>query len=908
MSTSAVDRINAALSGRYRIERELGEGGMATVYLADDLRHERKVALKVLKPELAAVVGADRFLTEIKTTANLQHPHILPLFDSGEADSFLFYVMPYVEGETLRERIDRDKQLPIDEALGIATAVANALQTAHDAGIVHRDIKPGNILMSRGEPLVADFGIALAVGSAGGNRLTETGLSVGTPFYMSPEQATGDQAIGPASDTYALACVLYEMLVGEPPYPGSTAQAVLGKIIQGIPVSATAVRKTIPGHVDAAIRKALERLPADRFTGAHGFAKALTDPGFQHGAGGVASAGAVAGKWRRIGLAASAAAVVLAGVALWLGTRPAPPAPIARYQMELPAGHNPARAYGDNLAVAPDGSSIVYVGPGGQGTQLWIKRRDQLAPAPINGTEGAFSLAFSPDGQRVAFLAGSATSVLKVVSLGGEPPLTVLDDGLGGNDVDWGPGGYLYVDLATFGMARVPATGGQPDTLTAPGVGTAENFHAWYDVLPNGRGVIYTIGYTPASDAEAYVLAVLDLESRETRILLQGVYARYSPSGHLVYISADGTLLAAPFDQDRMELTGPSVALAQGAGVGAFGSADLSISDEGTLVYMAGAAASGLSTVVWVDRAGAVTPVNANWEFDAGQPEVALALSPDNTRLAVKINTEAGEDIWVKQLDQGPQGPLSRLTFDEGADRRPRWSADGARITFTSDRLQGSNHYDLWSRLADGTGSPELLLDLEESILEMQHTRDEQAYILRLGGLSGATNVRDIVALQVGGTDVTPIAAEPYDEKNVALSPSGRWIAYESTETGQDEIYVRPYPNSGEGKWQISSGGGINPKWAHDEEEIFYVDGEGNMVAAEVRTGSGTFGVGRRTTLFSVFDRVLDAGANYTSWDVSADDERFIMAQTGGGDPASSAVVVVQNFFEDLRARVGGEN
>jgi eukaryotic-like serine/threonine-protein kinase len=278
-----ITRLNAALEGRYTVERELGEGGMATVYLARDLKHNRKVALKVLKPELAAVVGAERFLAEIETTANLQHPHVLPLFDSGEADRFLFYVMPYIEGETLADRIAREKQLPVDEALGIATSVASALQHAHDRGVIHRDIKPGNILLQDGQPVVADFGIALAVGAAGGSRLTETGLSVGTPYYMSPEQATGDQAVGPASDTYALACVLYEMLTGEPPYPGNTAQAVLGKIIQGVPVSATAVRKSIPPNVDAAIRKALEKLPADRFTGAQAFAKALGDPSFRHG-------------------------------------------------------------------------------------------------------------------------------------------------------------------------------------------------------------------------------------------------------------------------------------------------------------------------------------------------------------------------------------------------------------------------------------------------------------------------------------------------------------------------------------------------------------------------------------------------------------------------------------------------
>ncbi|HSH75286.1 MAG TPA: serine/threonine-protein kinase [Longimicrobiales bacterium] len=292
LSNDVIQRLNDALSGRYAVQGEIGAGGMATVYLATDLKHNRNVALKVLKPELAAVVGGERFLAEIETTAGLQHPHILPLFDSGEADRFLFFVMPYIDGETLRERIARERQLPVDEAIGIATAIANALHAAHERGIVHRDIKPGNILLSRGEPLVADFGIALAVGAAGGSRLTETGLSVGTPYYMSPEQATGDQAVGPASDTFALACVLYEMLVGEPPYPGNTAQSVLGKIIQGAPVSATAVRRSVPANVDAAIRRALEKLPADRFPDAKAFAKALADPSFRHDVEGAVGAGA----------------------------------------------------------------------------------------------------------------------------------------------------------------------------------------------------------------------------------------------------------------------------------------------------------------------------------------------------------------------------------------------------------------------------------------------------------------------------------------------------------------------------------------------------------------------------------------------------------------------------------------
>ncbi len=270
-----VARLNAALEGRYKIERELGEGGMATVYLADDLKHERKVALKVLKPELAAVVGAERFLTEIKTTANLQHPHILALFDSGEADGFLFYVMPYVEGESLQEKLDREKQLPVDDAVRIATEIAEALDYAHGRGVIHRDIKPANILLQDGRVLVADFGIALAVSEAGGARLTETGLSVGTPLYMSPEQATGDRDIDGRSDLYSLACITYEMLAGDPPYAGSTAQAILAKLLTEDPKPLSEVRPSVPSHVEAAVHSALEKLPADRPQKAASFAEDL---------------------------------------------------------------------------------------------------------------------------------------------------------------------------------------------------------------------------------------------------------------------------------------------------------------------------------------------------------------------------------------------------------------------------------------------------------------------------------------------------------------------------------------------------------------------------------------------------------------------------------------------------------
>ncbi len=275
-----LDRLTKALSDRYSIEHELGAGGMATVYLAQDVKHDRKVALKVLRPELAAVIGAERFLVEIKTTANLQHPHILPLFDSGEADSFLFYVMPYVEGESLRDLLDREKQLPVEEAVRIASEVASALDYAHRHDVIHRDIKPENILLHDRQALVADFGIALAASKAGSTRMTETGMSLGTPHYMSPEQAMGDRELTSKSDVYALGCVLYEMLTGEPPHTGPTAQAIVAKVMTDDARPVRELRRSVPPQVDAACLQAIEKLPADRFASAAEFGQAIRDPRF----------------------------------------------------------------------------------------------------------------------------------------------------------------------------------------------------------------------------------------------------------------------------------------------------------------------------------------------------------------------------------------------------------------------------------------------------------------------------------------------------------------------------------------------------------------------------------------------------------------------------------------------------
>jgi serine/threonine-protein kinase len=425
------DRLKATLADRYSIERELGRGGMATVYLAHDLKHDRKVAVKVLHPELAAVLGAERFLNEIKVTANLQHPHILPLHDSGEAGRFVYYVMPYVEGESLREKLEREKELSIDETIEITKAVASALDYAHRHEVIHRDIKPENILLHDGQPVVADFGIALAVSAAGGTRLTETGLSLGTPQYMSPEQAMGDRVLDGRSDVYSLGCVVYEMLAGEPPYAGPTAQAVIAKVVTDTPRPVTDHRGTVPRHMALALNKALEKLPADRFTTAREFAEALTRPTVEsvrmespvQPVFGIAAL-----LWRKVLLAGWQVAVlasltlVAAGAAVWGWMRPAPSAQefTARFVVALAPEERLAVASGGTLALSPDGRQIVYVGLGPGGPRLYVRAMDQLDARPIAGTDGAASPFFSRQAKKGGVGGGTATRVRRRLWPGGE--------------------------------------------------------------------------------------------------------------------------------------------------------------------------------------------------------------------------------------------------------------------------------------------------------------------------------------------------------------------------------------------------------------------------------------------------------------------------------------------------------
>jgi eukaryotic-like serine/threonine-protein kinase len=456
--TGASERLAAALADRYRIERELGQGGMATVYLAHDLKHDRRVALKVLRAELAAVIGAERFLAEIKTTANLQHPHILPLFDSGEADGFLYYVMPYVEGESLRDRLSREKQLPVEEAVRVAREVAEALEYAHEQGVIHRDIKPENILLHGGHALVADFGIALAVTKIGGTRMTETGMSLGTPTYMSPEQAMGEREITPRADVYALGCVLYEMLLGEPPFTGPTAQAVVAKVMTEKPGPIVARRERVPAHVEDAVFTALEKLPADRFASAAEFAAALT--GTDAGGRGRARAREThvrggAGRpwlrdWRsRTALGTAAAALVAIGILLVRAGRAGSTLDRIAFAQQT---FEPQAIF--NARFAPDGRTIVYSAAlEGNTPHLYVIRPDYPEPSPI-GPADTHLLAISSQGD-LAVLVGARfirhrlfAGTLAQLPLGGGAPRELLGDV---READWSPDGSALAIIHEVG-------------------------------------------------------------------------------------------------------------------------------------------------------------------------------------------------------------------------------------------------------------------------------------------------------------------------------------------------------------------------------------------------------------------------------------------------------------------------
>ncbi|HEX6316874.1 MAG TPA: protein kinase, partial [Gemmatimonadaceae bacterium] len=660
-SNQVRQQLQEALANRYRLERELGVGGMATVYLARDLRHDRDVAIKVLHPELGAVLGAERFLAEIKTTAKLQHPHILPLLDSGEAGG-LFYVMPYVSGDTLRARLNRERQLPVEECVRIAREVAGALAHAHAAGVVHRDIKPENILLQDGHALVSDFGIALAVEQAGGTRLTHTGLSLGTPQYMAPEQATGEKTIDARADIYSLGAVLYETLTGEPPFAGPTAQAIVARVITETPRSISTQRRAVPEHIEQAVFRALEKLPADRFASAGEFTAALEGRQPTRTIGSTRRRPDVRPRGAGIGVVVGVAvtAAAIGGVAAWR-LKPSSPSAgsVARAVIPLARGQLLSMRF-SAFDISPDGSVLAYVSDAGGRSSLFLRPLADTSSTMIPGTENSNAPFFSADGNWIGFFASGR--LVKVPRDGGVP-ITIADAPSLPVGVSWGDDGTILYAVGGE-LFRV-----ESDGRAAPAVVKASS---------GGREVgAIRFPWFLAGSREALItadsgIAIMELASGEVQWLLRGSQARYLPTGHLMYDDDEGRIRLVAFDLRRKRVIGTSVPAFEAFRGSGGGSSFFAVSSTGTLVYMPGGFQRSL---VWVDRHGRETPLpleQRGYRF----PKI----SPDGRLIAVTVDPRPSS-VWVIDPENGSANPITPPGSHSIA---AIWSPDGQRVAYMS--------------------------------------------------------------------------------------------------------------------------------------------------------------------------------------------------------------------------------
>ncbi len=882
--------------GAYEITGQIGSGGMGEVYRATDSKLGRDVAIKTLPAALASDEDRlARFEREAKLLASLNHPHIASIYSLDEHEGTLYLAMELVEGETLEDKLEAGA-LPVEEALRLALQIAEALEAAHEKGVIHRDLKPANVMVNlQHQVKVLDFGLAKgfsgnlneaspAHSPALSLAMTQQGLVLGTAGYMSPEQASG-QGTDQRTDIWAFGVVLYEMLTGLPLFSGESVPHILADVLKTDP-DWSRLPENLHPRLRLMLQRCLTKKPRNRY---HSIADArvdiedaMDDPLGITPAADTRAAVPARPMALRLAVAVAAGAAVAAGLVAWALRSEPEPKPVNRFAYTAPEGQAPRSAGRSVIALSRDGRHFVYNTLEG----LYLRSMDDLEARPIPRTEENLANPFfSPDGQSVAYVA--ATGQLKRVALSGGAPIVITSGLMNPFGASWGSDGNILYGQSE-GIYRVPADGGTPE-LVIP----AEDGELLYgpELMPDGDLVLFSALDAGDTSWDQGQVVVQSLSSGDRTVLVSGGSdAHYLPSGHLVYALGDG-LFAVAFDTATRSVSGGAVSLVQGLAraIGGTAAANYGIADDGTLVYAAdllGIPAASVNTPVWVDRDGMEEPFGLE-----GCVCASASVSPDGTRIAFhEANIDITQsDIWVWSFTQRKK---TRLTFENGLQVGPVWSPDSTRIAYST---VGEG---VFVRSADGTGMPEQLLRSSSAVVWDWPSDDELIF----------TDGGDIAVLSLtGDRERRSLTTTNFTEYRPSVSPDGRWIAYESNESGQLEVYVRPFPGVDAGKWLVSSGGGQEPDWSRDGQTLFYF-GPTSMMEAAIGDGPAfTWDTPEPTFDHAPYN---SPGVPPRAYAVSPDGQRFLMWKNFVSEtarPADMKIIVVQNWVEDLERRVPTE-
>jgi eukaryotic-like serine/threonine-protein kinase len=851
--------------GPYEILNAIGAGGMGEVYRARDTRLDRDVAVKVLPTAFSAdAERLARFEREARAIAGLNHPHICTLHDIGcerpvlggsatgpaavssERDEPIhFLVMEHLAGDTLDARLAKGP-LKLEQALGVAAEIADALAAAHRQGIIHRDLKPANIMLTKSGVKLLDFGLArltghgdrpaaaeiasLATGfeavpaGAGAQPVTGQGTILGTMPYMAPEQLEARPADA-RTDVWALGVVLYEMVTGTRAFKGDSAVSLMANIINAEPPALAAVRPLTPPALDLLVRQCLAKSPDDRWESARDVANQLRSISLGSGTAAAAVVRPRGKAWLQVVGIVGVFVVGAALASIWWLTRgvPAPAAP-ARIRAVIPlsAGQGLVGNIRSPLALSPDGRTLAFAAAGDDGrSQIFVRPLDRFEATPVLGTQGATGPFFSVDGEWIGFFVAAEGRLKKVALSGGAP--VVLCEASDVRGASWGSDGTIVFtpEFSSGGLSRIPAAGGTPEVLTRPARDRGERTHRLPHLLPNGRGVIFTIVTQDIASFSDAIIAAYDFETRATTVLIRGGSdGRYVPPGYLAY-GRGGALMVARFDAERLVVSGTPVSLMDGLLTSSrFGPADFSATATGTLAYVEGAEERESSRLILVDRTGRAVPVG----LGERRHFVSAELSPTGNRAVVRLSG-ANDTLWIQNLTGS--GGLSRLTF-RGNVTGAVWTPDGRRIIYNVGT-------EMASIAADGSGDDRVVHRDEFTCVPTTITPDGKT-VLYSTGRPGTGS--DIWALSLDDGNVRPALNAKFNESSARLSEDGRWLAYVSDESGRREVYVRPFPALG-GRFLISRDGGVSPIWSADGREIYFVNGADVYVVAVSATGGG---------------------------------------------------------------------